>query len=107
MTRWKPAVGFEILGAVGDQIVEFGFEIGDQATAQLVEVDIAGPHHRRRVLILDQGEQQMLERGVFVMALVGERQGPVERLFETTRERRHFSVSSFVLAVPPGITSSP
>ena len=96
-----------ILGAVGDEIVEFGFEIGDEAAAQLVQVDVAGPHHRRGILILDQRQQQVLERGVFVMALIGERQSPVERLFEAARERGHFRFSSFVLDVPPGITSSP
>ena len=96
-----------ILGAVGDQIVELRFEIGDEAAAQLVQVDVARPHDRRRVLIFDQRKQQMLERGVFVMALIGERQSPVERLFEAARERGHFNFSSFVLAVPPGITSFP
>ena len=78
-----------ILGAVGDQVFEFGFEIGRQAAPQLVEIDIAGAHHRGGVLIVDQREQQMLERGVFVMALVGERQRAVERLFEAARERWH------------------
>jgi len=36
----------------------------------------------RRVLVVDQSEQQMLERGVFVVTLVGERQRPVEGLLE-------------------------
>jgi len=73
----------------GDQIVELRFEIGDEAAAQLVQVDVAGPHDRRSILILDQRQQQVLERGVFVMALIGKRQGPVERLFEATRESGH------------------
>ena len=84
-----------IFGPVGDEIVEFRFEIGDQATAQFVEIDIAGPHHRGRVLIFDQREQKVFERGVFVVALIGQRQGPVERLFKTARERGH-SVSHFL-----------
>ena len=33
-------------------------------------------------MIVDQREQQVLERRVLVMALVGERQSPVERLFK-------------------------
>jgi len=78
-----------ILGPIGDQIVELRFEIGDEAAAQLVQVDVAGPHDRRSILILDQRQQQVLERGVFVMALIGKRQGPVERLFEATRESGH------------------
>ena len=65
--------------------------IVDEAAAQLVEIDVAGPHHRGGVLIVDQRQQQMLERRVFVMPLVGERQRAMERLFETARERGHFS----------------
>src|SRR5262249_9185304 len=59
--------------------------------SQLVEVDVAGAHHRGGVLIVDQRQQQVLERGVFVVALVGERQGPMERLLEVARKSRHVS----------------
>ncbi len=91
-----------IFGPVGDEIVEFRFEISDQAAAQLVQIDIAGPHHGRRVLILDQRQQEMFKRGVFVMALIGQRQSAVERLFEAARERWH-SMSHFVCCGrPPG-----
>ena len=38
-----------VVGAVGDQIFEFGLEIVDEAGAQLVEIDAAGTHHRRRI----------------------------------------------------------
>ncbi len=41
--------GLAVLGAVGDEVFQLGFEIGDQAAPQLVEVDIAGAHHRRGV----------------------------------------------------------
>ena len=85
-----------ILGAVGDQIIELGFQIGDEAAAQLVEIDVAGAHHRGRVLIFDQREQEVLERGVFVTAFVGERQGAMERLFKAAREGWHFNFSSSV-----------
>ena len=86
--------GLGILAAVGDQVVEFGFEIGDEAALELVEIDVAGAHHRGRVLVVDQREQQMLERGVFVVALVGERQRPVEGLLEAARESWHYDLSS-------------
>ena len=46
-----------ILGTVGDQVFEFRFEIGDQAAPQLVEIDIAGAHHRRGILVVDQRQQ--------------------------------------------------
>ena len=93
--------GLGILGAIGDQIVQFGFEISDKAAAQLLQVDIAGPHHRRRILIFDQRQQQMLKRRVFVVTLIGERERTMERLFETARERGHFNVSLFVLDAFP------
>ena len=72
-----------ILGPVGDEVFEFGFNIGDEVAAQLVGIDIARLHHGSRILIVDQCEQQMLERCVFVVTLVGERQGAMKRLFET------------------------
>ena len=71
-----------VLAAVGDQVLQFGFQIAGQIALELLGVDVARPHHRGRVLVVDQREQQMLERGVFVVALVGERQRPVEGLLE-------------------------
>ena len=56
-----------ILSADGDQIGELGVDVFDQAAAQLVEVDIAGPHDRRGVLVIDEGQQEMLERRVFLV----------------------------------------
>ena len=91
MTRWKPAVGLESSGTVGDEVFEFGIDVGDEIAAQLVEIDIAGPHHRRGILIVDQREQQMLERGVFVVALVGQREGAMQRPFEATGKCWHMS----------------
>ena len=66
-----------IFGPVGNEVVELELEVSDQTAAQLVQIDVAGPHHRRRILILDQREQEVFERSVFVVALIGERQGPV------------------------------
>ncbi len=85
----EPGGGLGILGPVGDQVLQFGFEIGDEAAAQLVEVDIARPHHRGRILVLDQRQQEMLERRIFMVPLVGERQRAMERLFEAARKTGH------------------
>ncbi len=71
-----------VVAAVDDQVVELGLDISRQVAAQLVEIDVAGAHDRGGVLVVDQRQQEMLERRVFVMALVGERQRAVERLFE-------------------------
>jgi hypothetical protein len=93
--------GFGIFSAVGDEIVEFGFEIGDQAAAQFFEIDIASPHHRRSILIFDQRKQQMFQRRVFMVALIGKSERAMQGLFKTPRERGHFSFSSLVLAASP------
>ncbi len=89
MTRWNPAVGLESSCALADQVFEFAFEVGRQAAPQLVEIDIAGPHHGGGILVVDQREQQVLERGVFVMPLVGERQRAMQGLFKVARESGH------------------
>ena len=89
MTRWNPAVGLEFLRTVGDQVFQFRFQIGRQAAAQLVEIDVACTHHRGSILIIDQRQKQVLQRCVFVVAFIGERQGPMKRLFEAARESRH------------------
>ena len=89
MTRWKPAVGLRILVALADQVLQLGFEIGGEAAAQLVEIDVAGAHDRGGVLVVDQRQQEVLERRVFVVTLVGERQRAVQRLFEAARKCGH------------------
>ncbi len=95
ITRWKPAVGFEFLGTVGDKIVELGLDIGHEVAAELLDIDVACTHHRAGILVVDQREQQMLEGRIFMVPLIGKRERPVERLFQTTRECWHQSL--FVL----------
>ena len=82
--------GFAVFRAVGDQVLQLGFQIGDQAAPQLVEIDVAGAHHGGGVLVVDQRQQKVLKRRVFVVALVGERQRTVKRLFEAAREGWHY-----------------
>ena len=71
-----------VLGVAGDQVAELVVDIGDDLAAQLVEVDAAGAQHGDRILVLGQRQQQMLERGVFVPALIGVGEGPVQRFLE-------------------------
>ena len=63
-----------IVAPVRDQIGQFGIDVVDEIAPERVEIDAAGAHHRRRVLVVDQREQQMFEGGVFVVAFVGEGQ---------------------------------
>ena len=92
-----------ILAAVGDEVGELGVDIFDEVAAQRVEIDVAGAHDGGRVLVVDEGEEEVLERGVFVPALAGERERPVEGLFETARKARQGGLSCQVRRA----TSSP
>jgi hypothetical protein len=83
-----------ILGSIGDQIVQLGFKVGDQPAAQLLQIDVARLHYRGGILIFDQGKQQVLERCVFVMSLIGERERPMKRLLKAAGERGHSMSSS-------------
>ncbi len=90
-----------VLAAVGDQVLQFGLEIAREIALELLGVDIARPHHRGRVLVVDQREQQVLERRVFMVTLVGERQCPVERLLEAARESWHYRPVFICIGRPP------
>ncbi len=78
-----------LLLAVDDEILELRIEVMHDGLAQPVEVDAACPQHRRRVDVVDQRQQQMLERRILVSALIGERQRPTKGLFERAGENRH------------------
>ena len=76
----EPGRRLGVLVTVGDQVVELGIDIFGEIALELIHVDVARPHHGDRVPVVDQGQEQMFERRVFVAALVGEREGAVERL---------------------------
>ena len=78
-----------LLLELDDEIFELGVEILDDGLAQPVEVDAAGPENRRRIDVVDQRQQKMLEGRIFVTALVGERERPTKGLFERAGENRH------------------
>jgi hypothetical protein len=59
-----------------------------------LQIDVARQHYRRGILIFDQGEQQVLQRRIFMMAFVGKRERPVKRLFKAAGERDSRSSSS-------------
>ena len=80
--------GLRILPAIGDQVGELRIDIFDEVAAQEVEVDIAGPHHGRGVLIVDQRQKKMLQRRIFVPALACQGKRAMEGLFKTARKAR-------------------
>ncbi len=75
-----------VLGRVDQQHVELVIEIFGNIPAQLLKVDAAGAENRDRVLVFRQRQQQVLERGVFVIALAGKAEGAMETLFEIARQ---------------------
>ena len=87
--RLRVAVGVE--HEAGELVVEVTGEL----VAQQVDVDVASAHDRRRVAVVEQRQEQMLERRIFVTTLVGVLQRAPKRLFETGRKRSHLGPHSF------------
>ena len=78
--------GLGFLAFVHHQGGEVLVDIFLHRLAQRIHVDIAGLHHLAGVGIVDQGQQQMLQRGIFVMPVAGELDGVVQGLFQTARK---------------------
>ena len=78
-----------LLLTVDNEVFEFGVEVLNDGLAQRIEVDAARPQDSRRIDVVDQRQQQMLEGRVFVSALVGERERSTKGLFERAGENRH------------------
>lgn len=67
---------------LGHQSAKVVVEIPRYACAQGIEIDSAGAHDGRGIAIVEQREQQMLERRVLVTTLVCSFQGAVKRAFK-------------------------
>ena len=81
--------GLRFGGALHEQAGKLAVEIFGDALAQGVEVHEAGLHDGGRVAVVQQGQQKVLERGVFVVPLVGVFQRAMQRRLETLRECGH------------------
>ena len=103
----EPGGRLGIVGTVRHQAFQLGFDVRHQIAAKLVEVDVAGPHDRGGVLIVDQRQQQVLERRVFMVPLIGKRQRPVERLLEAAGKSGHYGlfISATVISSPSRIAA--
>ena len=77
-SRWDGFGPFDIGDQRGQVIVDEIFQI----LAQVVQIDLTSAHDARSVRFVDQGQQQMFQRGQFVLAFVGQRQRTVDRLLE-------------------------
>ena len=78
-----------LLLALDDEVFQFRIEVLDHRLAQRVEVDPAGAQDRRRIDVVDQSKQQVLQRRIFVAALVRQRQRFAKGFFERAGENRH------------------
>jgi hypothetical protein len=79
---------------VGDEGRQIVLDEFFEAVAQLVQIDRTGPHHAGGVRFIDQGKQQMLQRGKLVTTRVCQGQGRMDGLLKGCRKRRHLMCSS-------------
>ena len=79
---------FGVLTPIGHEIGKFAVDVIDQVSAKNFEIDIAGPHDGRSILVVDQGQEQMFEGCVFMTALACESESSVKGLFKTARKAR-------------------
>ena len=75
-----------IVAGVGHEVFKLGIDVFDEIAPQLLQVDVAGPHDGRGILIVHERQQKVLERGVFLVALIGIGERLVQRLFKATGE---------------------
>jgi hypothetical protein len=92
MTRWKPAVGLASSSIVADEVVEFGVDEVDDGALELVESTLQARMTAAASLIVDQRQQQMLERRIFMVRSLA-RSAPDAAPFRGLGERGHFSSS--------------
>jgi hypothetical protein len=85
----EPGGGLGIGLVVGFERLVFLIEILPHRRAELGDLDAAGQHHLFGVLVLDQRQQQMFERGVFMPPFGGIGERLVESLFEILRKAGH------------------
>ena len=71
-----------IVVPVRNEVFELVLDVVDDLLLQHVDVDRAGFEDCVRVSVVRQRQEQVLQRRVFMMPVVGQGQGTVERLFK-------------------------
>jgi hypothetical protein len=89
----EPRRRLRIGAPVRDEVGEFRVDVFNEVAPQDVEIDVAGAHDGRSVLIVDQRQKEMFERGVLVPPFAREGESSVEGLFETARKARQGLIS--------------
>ncbi len=80
-----------ILVIAGDEIVQLTVDIIGHDPFEMLEIDVTGAHHCARILIVDQGKQEVFERRIFVMPLVRDGKRLMQRPFKAGRKRWHMT----------------
>jgi hypothetical protein len=70
-----------VLAIVDHEALQLVVDIAAEALLQLAEIDFAGAHDAGGIDVVDEGQEQMLQRGVFVLTLVSVGDGPMEGFF--------------------------
>src|SRR5215472_17887966 len=86
-----------------NEVGKLAVDIVQDFAPQSVEVNAASAQHGNRVLILSERQQQVLERRIFVSALIGVTEGPMQRLFEIARQH---ACLSFLASLFPACTAA-
>ena len=82
----ETAGGGGVYLAFDPQAFEFGVEIGDDDVGQLAQVDAACLHDLCRICIIDEREQQMFKRRIFMRTVACVFQCVVKRCFQRLRK---------------------
>ena len=85
----EPGGGLGVFAVLNHQGQKLIVDVFEQGLAQRLGVDIAGLHDLDGVGVIGQSEQQVLERGIFVMPVAGEHHRAVQRLLQASRQGRH------------------
>ena len=76
----EPCRGLAILGFIHNQAGQLIVDIIGQIVPQLFQIDAARLHNSDSFGVFCQGEQQMFQRGIFMVALIGEHKRPMQTL---------------------------
>ena len=85
----KTRGGLGVLAILDDKGHQVVVDIFAQGLPENLAVDVTGLQHLGRVRVVDQGQKQVFERRVFVVAIAREFDGAVQGLFQASRECRH------------------
>ncbi len=78
--------GLRLRIMVEDEVVQLFVEKIRQLRSEALNIDIASAHDRGSVAVIEQRQKQVLERRIFVMALIGIFDCAMKRLFQAVRE---------------------